>query len=207
MDIPFIDLSISDIVQAVGYLGLFAIIFAESGLIIGFFLPGASLLFTAGLLASQGFFNVYLLAPMLALAAILGDTVGYWFGAKVGPRIFSREDSYFFHKKHLEKTRAFYERYGSKAVLLARFVPVVRTFVPILAGVGKMEYSLFLRYNVIGGVLWSIGVTALGYFLGAAFPQTEKFLFPIILVIIFITLLPLLSEFKSKIFSIFKSKQ
>lgn len=147
------------LIQSLGYVGLFSIVFAESGLFFGFFLPGDSLLFSAGLLASQDILDIYLLLIILPIAAITGDNVGYWFGAKVGPAIFTREDSLFFHKKHVERTHQFYEKYGAKAIILARFVPIVRTFTPILAGVGTMEYGKFLRFNMIGGFLWSWGMT------------------------------------------------
>src|SRR3989338_1983266 len=133
----------SFLIQTLGLVGVFAIVFAESGLFFGFFLPGDSLLFTAGILASQGHFNVVLLWLGCMLCAIFGDSVGYAFGKKVGPKIFYREDSFFFHKKHIERTRAFFEKYGKKTIVLARFVPIVRTFAPILAGVGQMEYRTF----------------------------------------------------------------
>lgn len=190
----FLHFDIPALVQTAGYVGLFAIVFAESGLFFGFFFPGDSLLFTAGLLASQGLLNIYVLVGLMTLGAVLGDSVGYWFGKKVGPKIFTREDSFFFNKRHIERTRAFYAKYGPKAVVLARFVPVVRTFTPILAGVGTMPYGLFLRYNIIGGVLWGAGVTLLGYFLGSAIPSAEKYLLPIILGIIAISFVPIIRE-------------
>ena len=179
-------------IKSVGYIGLFAIIFAESGLFIGFFLPGDSLLFTAGFLASQGFLNIWILAPITFLAAILGDNFGYAFGKKVGPAIFKREDSWFFHKDHLERAKVFYEKYGAKTLVLARFLPIVRTFAPILAGVGKMHYRTFFFYNVLGGFLWAVGVAGLGYFLGATIPGVDKYLIPIILAIIVLSALPTL---------------
>ena len=182
------------VIKAFGYLGLFAIVFAESGLFFGFFLPGDSLLFTAGLLASQGFLDPWLLAVIISAGAILGDSVGYWFGAKVGPKIFTRENSFFFNKRHVERTHLFYLKYGPRAVVLARFVPVVRTFTPILAGVGSMPYGIFLRYNIIGGILWGTGLTLLGYFLGTAIPGIDKYLLPIVLGIIVISFLPIASE-------------
>ena len=167
------------LIQAFGYLGIFAIIFAESGLFFGFFLPGDSLLFAAGLLASQGVLHIAFLIPIVIVAAILGDNVGYWFGARVGPKIFIRDNSFFFNKKHLERTRNFYIKYGSRAVVIARFVPIVRTFTPILAGVGQMRYQEFLRYNIIGGVLWGAGVPLVGYSLGRVIPNLEHYLTPI----------------------------
>jgi membrane-associated protein len=190
---------ISAVIQSFGYVGIFAIVFAESGLFFGFFLPGDSLLFTAGLLASQGLLNIFILAPLIVFGAILGDTVGYWFGAKVGPKIFTRNDSFFFNKQHIARTHLFYLKYGSKAIIIARFVPVVRTFVPILAGVGTMPYGIFLRYNIVGGLVWGTGVTLLGYFLGTAVPNIEQYLLPIILGIIVVSFLPIGVEFwKSK---------
>ncbi|MEK7556240.1 MAG: DedA family protein [Patescibacteria group bacterium] len=182
------------IIKAFGYLGLFAIVFAESGLFFGFFLPGDSLLFTAGLLASQGFLNPWLLSITISTGAILGDSVGYWFGAKVGPKIFTREDSFFFNKRHVERTHLFYLKYGSRAVVLARFVPIVRTFTPILAGVGSMPYATFLRYNIIGGILWGTGLTLLGYFLGTVIPGIDQYILPIVIGIIVVSFLPIASE-------------
>lgn len=191
--LPHLDLIA--LIQAVGYLGIFGIVFAESGLFFGFFFPGDSLLFTAGLLASQGLLNVWALVALIIAGAILGDSVGYWFGAKVGPKIFTREDSFFFHKRHVERTRLFYLKYGSRAIVLARFVPIVRTFTPILAGVGSMPYAVFLRYNIMGGVLWGAGVTLLGYFLGAAVPGIDRYLLPIVIAIIAVSFAPILVEF------------
>lgn len=185
---------IVSIIQAAGYLGLFAIIFAESGLFFGFFLPGDSLLFTAGLLASQGLLKIYFLMPLLFAAAVLGDSTGYWLGRKLGPMIFKKEDSFFFHKKHIERTKVFYARYGTKTIIIARFVPIVRTFAPILAGVGQMEYRTFITYNILGGAFWAIGVSGLGFFLGNVLPGTEKYLHFIIALIIFVSFLPILRE-------------
>ena len=164
-----------------------------------FFLPGSSMLFTAGLLAAHGLFNVWLLLPLITLAAILGDNVGYWFGTKVGPALFKREDSRFFRKSHVEKTRLFYERHGVLAIVLARFVPIVRTFAPILGGVAGMRYRVFLMYNIIGGVLWGAGVTFAGYFLGETFPQVDRYITPIIAAIIITSFIPLIREwYKSR---------
>jgi len=178
------------LVKTAGYLGLFGIIFAESGLLIGFFLPGDSLLFTAGFLASQGFLNIYILTPLLFIAAVIGDSTGYTFGYRLGPKIFKKEDSIFFHKDNLVKAQEFFQKHGGKTIILARFIPVVRTFAPILAGVGKMRYSVFITYNLIGGLLWAVGVLALGYYLGTVIPNVDKYLLPIILGIIFISILP-----------------
>ena len=183
------------LIKTFGYLGIFTIVFAESGLFFGFFFPGDSLLFTAGLIASQGFLNIWILVPLIILGAILGDNVGYWFGAKVGPKIFTREDSFFFHKRHVERTHNFYLKYGAKAVVLARFIPIVRTFTPILAGVGTMPYGTFLKWNIIGGVLWGAGVTLLSYFLGAIIPGIDRYLLPIVIGIIVASFLPIAFEF------------
>ena len=182
------------LIKTFGYLGIFTIVFAESGLFFGFFFPGDSLLFTAGLIASQGFLNIWILVPLIILGAILGDNVGYWFGAKVGPKIFTREDSFFFHKRHVERTHNFYLKYGAKAIVLARFIPIVRTFTPILAGVGTMPYGTFLKFNIVGGVLWGAGVTLLSYFLGAVIPGIDRYLLPIIIGIIVVSLIPIIVE-------------
>lgn len=183
------------LIQAVGLFGVFAVVFAESGLFFGFFLPGDSLLFTAGLLASQNYFDIILLVFGCTLFAILGDSVGYAFGKRVGEKIFTREDSFFFHKKHIERAQVFYEKYGKKAIVLARFVPVVRTFAPILAGVGKMEYRTFLKYNIIGGIVWAVGLTLLGYILGTTIPDIDKYILPIVLAIIVISFVPIITSY------------
>ena len=182
------------LVTTFGLISIFVIVFAESGLFFGFFLPGDSLLFTAGLLASQGHFNILLLWIGCMVCAILGDSVGYAFGKKVGPKIFYREDSFFFHKKHIDRTRAFYEKYGKKTIVLARFMPIVRTFAPILAGVGQMEYRTFLSYNIIGGVLWSTLLIFLGFGLGSAIPSIDRYLLLIVIFIIVVSFIPILLE-------------
>jgi membrane-associated protein len=184
----------SFLIETLGTIGVIAIVFAESGLFFGFFLPGDSLLFTAGLFASQGHLPIVPLVIGCVVAAIAGDSVGYAFGRRVGPAIFSREDSFFFHKKHVARAEAFYMKYGTKTILLARFVPIVRTFAPIVAGVGSMPYRTFLAWNIIGGVLWGGAVTLLGYFLGNAFPQISEYLHWIIALIIFVSILPIAIE-------------
>ncbi|MBI2640721.1 MAG: VTT domain-containing protein [Candidatus Sungbacteria bacterium] len=178
------------LIRAAGYLGLFGIIFAESGLFLGLFLPGDSLLFTAGLLASQGYFNIALLIAWCFVGAVLGVSFGYFFGQKIGPRIFAKEDSLLFHKSHLERAKNFYEKYGGITIVLARFIPVVRTFVPILAGVGRMRYSSFLFYNIVGGALWVAGLILLGYYLGTFIPSIDRYLLPIVSGIIILSVLP-----------------
>lgn len=177
-------------IEAVGLIGVAAIVFAESGLFFGFFLPGDSLLFTAGFLASQGFFNIWVLSLLCTVMAIAGDSVGYAFGHRVGPALFRREDSRFFKKKHLERAHAFYEQHGGKAIVLARFMPFVRTFAPIVAGMAEMTYPRFLTYNVVGGILWGMGVTWAGYFLGSLIPDVDKYLLPIIAAIVVASVAP-----------------
>lgn len=189
---------IATLVQSAGYIGLFLIIFSESGIPFGFFLPGGSLLFTAGLLASQGVFNIWILIIILAIASILGDSAGYWFGKRIGPKIFTKEDSLFFKKSYLKKTEDFYAKYGPKAVVVGRFVPIVRTFTPILAGVGSMHYRTFLKYNIIGAFLWGVGIAWAGYYLGTKIPNIENYILPIILLIIFASILPIIFEFLKK---------
>lgn len=178
------------LIKTVGYLGVFGIVFAESGLLIGFFLPGDSLLFTAGFLASQGVLDIRILVPLLFVGAVIGDNVGYSFGYRVGPRIFKRQESLFFHQDHLRKAQVFFEKHGGKTLILARFMPIIRTFAPILAGVGKMKYRTFFMYNVVGGALWTIGLTLTGYYLGKIIPDVDKYLLPIIAGIIILSFLP-----------------
>jgi membrane-associated protein len=179
------------LITTAGYIGLGVIILCETGLLFGFFLPGDSLLFTAGLLASQGLFSIWLLVPLLAAAAIVGDSIGYAIGAKVGPALYKREDSFFFRKRYIEETKAFYAKHGPYTIVLARFVPIVRTFAPTLAGVGHMPYTLFVRYNVLGGLLWTVGLTLAGYFLGALVPGVADYLDAIVIGIILLSLTPL----------------
>ncbi|KKU68185.1 MAG: hypothetical protein UX89_C0006G0009 [Parcubacteria group bacterium GW2011_GWA2_47_16] len=183
------------LVKTLGMFGVVAIIFAESGLFFGFFLPGDSLLFTAGLLASQGYIDFWPLLILCAVAAIAGDSVGYAFGRKVGPKLFAREDSRFFKKAYLERTRIFYERHGKKTIILARFVPIVRTFAPILAGVGQMHYRTFISYNIIGGLGWTIGLLSLGYVLGKTVPNIDRYLLPIIFLIVILSMIPNVVEY------------
>jgi membrane-associated protein len=183
---------LQDLIKAFGYAFVWGIVFAESGLLIGFFLPGDSLLFTAGFVASQGHLDITLLAVGSFVAAVVGDSVGYSFGLRVGRRLFQREDSVLFHKKNLLKAEAFYEKHGGKAIVLARFMPIVRTFAPIVAGIGTMKYRRFVAYNVIGGFLWGVGVTVAGYFFGQLLPadQVDKYLLPVIALIIVVSVAP-----------------
>jgi len=177
------------LVKAVGYPGLFAAVFLESGVFFGFFLPGSSMLFTAGLLASRGFFNVWLLLVLLTIAAILGDNTGYWFGKKVGAPLLERNTRWFKHE-HLAQAKYFYDHHGVQAVLLARFVPIVRTFAPIVAGIAQMRYRTFLFYNIAGAFLWAAGLTFAGYYLVEKIPLVERYFTAIVVVIIIVSLLP-----------------
>lgn len=181
-----------ELIKSLGYFGIWAIVFAESGLLIGFFLPGDSLLFTAGFIASQGFLNIWVLIFGCFVCAVLGDNVGYATGHRFGRRLFKKEDSWLFHKKHLIKTQNYYEKHGKMTIVLARFLPIIRTFAPIVAGIGAMQYRIFMSYNLIGGLVWTFSMTFLGYFLGKVIPaeQVDKYLLPIILGIIVLSLLP-----------------
>ncbi len=187
-------LSAEYLLQAFGMLALFGFVFAESGLFFGFFLPGDSLLFTAGIFASKGFFDIWILLVGTAVCAFLGDQVGYWTGSKFGPSFFSKDGSFFRNPKYVQKTRAFYETHGKKAIVLARFVPVVRTFAPILAGTARMDYATFTLYNAIGGILWSCLFLGAGYLLGNVLPSSGEALTVIVLAIIFVSLLPVIYE-------------
>ncbi|MEK7649199.1 MAG: VTT domain-containing protein [Patescibacteria group bacterium] len=184
--------SLIQLVQTIGLIGVVAIIFAETGLLIGFFLPGDSLLFTAGILASQGIFNIYVLVPALFCASVVGNLVGYYLGKHIGPRLFSKPDSFLFHREHIERTKRFFAHHGGKTIILARFIPIIRTFAPILAGVGSMDGSRFFLHSIIGGILWAALLTILGFALGRAVPDVDKYLLPIIGVIIILSFLPAL---------------
>lgn len=182
------------LIETFGTIGLFVIVFAESGLLIGFFLPGDSLLVTAGLLASQGVLNYPVIAVGCFVAAVAGDQVGYAFGKKVGPALYRRPDSRLFRQSHLVRARRYFEEQGPKTVVLARFIPLVRTFTPVLAGVGEMPYRLFVTYNIVGGLLWGVGLTTVGYTLGEAVPDIDKYLIPIVGVILLASFVPIVKE-------------
>ena len=196
--IPGMDLV--DIIIGFGIFAVLLVIFAESGLLIGFFLPGDSLLFTAGALYATGILpgnvpvNIHLFVVLLFIAAVLGDTVGYWFGRKAGPRIFKKPDAKIFKQAHIRNAQGFYEKHGGKTIIMARFIPIVRTFAPIVAGVGKMDYRKFLSFNLIGGFAWTFGITYLGYFAGkaiiAAGIDIDTVILPIVLLIVIISVLP-----------------
>jgi len=177
----------------VGYALLFAVVFAETGLLVGFFLPGDSLLFLVGTVAGAGHLDIVTVNIVLMAAAVLGDTFGYLLGRQTGPRIFSRPDSRLFRQEYVERTHAFYEKYGGKTIIYARFVPIVRTFAPFIAGVGKMDYKRFLSFNVFGGIGWVFGLTMIGYLLGGI-PFIQKNLEKVVLLIIFLSVAPLLAE-------------
>ncbi|MEI8337705.1 MAG: VTT domain-containing protein [bacterium] len=183
------------LINTLGLIGILLIVFAESGLFFGFFFPGDSLLFTAGLLASQNYLNIFYLLVLGSLAAILGDSVGYAFGKKIGPKIFTKEDSFFFNKKYIERSKIFFEKYGKKALIIARFIPGVRTFTPIIAGVGSMSYKHFITYNIIGGASWVVFMTGLGYFFGKIIPNPDKYILPIVVLIALISIAPGLIEY------------
>ncbi|MBI4178948.1 VTT domain-containing protein [bacterium] len=181
-------------ILAGGYAILIAIVFAETGLFVGFFLPGDSLLFVAGFVAGLGHLDFWTLNIVLSVAAIVGDTVGYWIGHSVGAAFYDRPDSMFFKRRHLIKTHEFYERHGGKTIVLARFVPIVRTFAPLVAGIAKMKYSRFLSFNVFGGIFWVFAMTGLGYKLGAI-PWVRANLEKAVLIVIFISILPMIIEY------------
>lgn len=185
-------IDIPKLVDSFGYLGLWAIIFAESGLMVGFFLPGDSLLFTAEFLASLGHLNVFVLIFGSFVCAVVGDDVGYATGHHFGRKLFLRENSRFFKKEYLTRTQNYYDQYGKKTLVLARFLPIIRTFAPIVAGIAAMHYRTFMTYNLIGGLLWTVGVTSLGVALGKVIPeaQIDHYLLPIILLIIVLSLAP-----------------
>jgi membrane-associated protein len=191
--------NLPELVQWAGLFGLAAIIFSETGLLVGVFLPGDSLLVTAGLLAARGYLNVYALAPLLTAAAICGNSVGYFIGRASGPRIFSRENSLFFNKKHAIRAHEFYEKYGRKTIVLAQFMPVIRTFAPVVAGVGGMRFKQFITFNIMGAVLWIWSMVAIGFFLGSYIPGIDQHIEIVIAIVIFISILPgLISAYRTR---------
>jgi membrane-associated protein len=179
-----------------GGLGLLTIIvFVETGLLIGFFLPGDSLLVTAGIFAANGSLDLLTLNVTLSAAAIAGDTVGYRIGYVTGPKIFSRENSLLFHRKHLLSAKEFYDRHGGFTIVIARFIPIIRTFAPVVAGVGAMSYRRFLAFNIFGGVFWVMATTLAGYFLGTLIPNVQEQIHLVIAIVIFLSLLPGIIKF------------
>lgn len=177
-------------VTTLGYVGIITIIFLETGVFACFFLPGDSLVFSAGLLAAKGIFNIEILVPALIVTAFARYTLGYWFGNKLGYWLMKQPESFFFKKKYITQAHEFYERHGGKALVLGRLVPVVRTFVPIVAGMANMPHRRYVIYNVIGAVLWGGGVTMAGYYLGSILPQASSLILPIVLVIVVISVIP-----------------
>lgn len=183
-------MDVRGLVQTGGYVALAIIVFVETGLMIGFFLPGDSLLVTAGLFAAKGDLDIVFLNLLLMFCAITGDATGYYIGKKLGPALFRKEDSLLFKKKHLIATHEFYERHGGKTIIIARFVPIVRTFAPVVAGIAGMTYRKFALYNVIGGIGWVFSMTMTGYVLLKLIPNAEKHIHVIIIVVIFLSILP-----------------
>jgi membrane-associated protein len=182
-------------IAAAGYVVIIFVVFAETGLAAGFFLPGDSLLFVAGLFAADGKFNLFALLIGVFLAAVIGDAVGYFTGAKMGPRLFKRQKSLLFRPSHLQKAQAFYEKYGGKTIIIARFVPIVRTFAPIVAGAAQMPYRQFVVFNIIGGFLWVFSMILGGFFLGRAFPALREHIEIVVIVIVTLSLMPPVIEY------------
>lgn len=202
LDLFAIGFDVDSLIKSGGILLVAAIVFAESGLLIGFFLPGDTLLFGAGLAASQGVFSLYWLAFFVVIAAIIGDNVGYSIGRRAGRRLFKKKESILFQQEHLERAEKFYEQHGGKTIILARFVPIVRTFAPVVAGIGKMPRQRFMMFNVVGGLLWGIGMIVLGYFLGSKIPHLDRYiewvLVGVIVLSIFLSFLHILKEKDSR---------
>jgi membrane-associated protein len=186
--------SLDDLIRWGGYLVLVGIVFAETGLLVGFFLPGDSLLITAGIVAGAGGLNIWWLNALLIVAAVTGDSVGYAIGVRLGPRLFTRPKSLLFNPRHIERTRAFYARHGAKTIVIARFVPMIRTFAPVVAGVGRMEYRRFLFYNVAGGVGWVTSMTWAGYILGQMIPSIADYGFVVAIIVIVLSVIPIVVE-------------
>ena len=185
---PHID--IEHIIRTVGYIGVFLAIFAETGLFIGIVLPGDSLLFTAGFLASQDYFQIALLCTLVFAASVLGDNTGYYIGHRLGKRLFTRPESRIFKPEYPIKGQEFLNKHGGRAILLGKFMPIVRTMIPMVAGASQMEYRKFLRFNLLGGLVWAVGVTLAGYFLGSYIPGVDKYLLTIIALVILISIAP-----------------
>ncbi len=186
------------LVRTGGLLALSIIVFTETGLLLGFFLPGDSLLVTAGIFAARGDLDLVTLNTSLSLAAIAGDTVGYGIGARTGPKIFTREDSLFFNRKHLISAKEFYDRHGGFTIFIARFMPIIRTFAPVVAGVGAMRYRKFITYNVFGGIFWVMTTTFSGYFLGTMIPNIQERIHVVIAIVIVLSLLPAIIKIASE---------
>ena len=182
--------NVPELIRIGGMTGLILVVFSETGLMVGFFLPGDSLLVTAGLFAARGDLDVVWLNVALIAAAIVGDATGYWIGARAGQALYSRPNSFLFRREHLIRTHEFYERHGGKTIVIARFMPIVRTFAPVVAGAAGMTYRRFAAYNVVGGVAWVLSMTLTGYFLGLSIPNVDRHIHIIVAVVIFLSLLP-----------------
>ena len=182
--------NVPELIRMGGLIGLVVVVFAETGLMVGFFLPGDSLLVTAGLFAAKGDLNIVWLNLALMAAAIVGDATGYWIGRRAGQALYNRPNSFFFRKQHLVKTHEFYEKHGGKTIVIARFVPIIRTFAPVVAGAAEMTYRQFAIYNIAGGIGWVASMTLIGYFLGRAIPDIDKHIHIVVAVVIFLSLLP-----------------
>jgi membrane-associated protein len=182
-------------IQAAGYLGIAVVVFTESGLLIGMFLPGDSLLFTAGFLASQGYLHILPLAVTAFIGAVMGDNVGYWLGKKFGRSIFSKQGSFLLDPARIIAAERFYKKHGAKTIVLARFMPIVRTIAPVLAGVGSMHWRTFVFFNVIGALVWGVGLSLAGYILGAQVPGADHYILPIVITIVVVSAAPGLWHF------------
>ncbi len=182
--------NLTPFIESAGYIGIFGMIFAETGLFFGFIFPGDTLLFVAGFLASQGYFSIAILLLGTIFFAIVGDNIGYWTGKKLGPKIFVREDSFFFRKAHVAKAKNFFDKHGRKTIVLARYVPVVRTFSPVIAGVVEMPYAQFFLFNILGAIFWCGSVLLIGYFLGKRISNIDDFILPIVAGIFLISFIP-----------------
>ena len=186
---------IKELVRWAGYPGLAMIVFSETGLLVGFFLPGDSLLVTAGLFAAAGFFDITVLISLLVVAAILGNSTGYLIGHKGGQALYAREESRFFKKQHLLKTKEFYEKYGPLTIVMAQFMPFARTFAPVVAGIADMKYTRFVSYNVVGAISWITSMLLVGFFLGSTIPNIEKNIHFVIIIVVFLSLLPAIIKY------------
>jgi len=186
---------VPELIRLGGMTGLILIVFAETGLMVGFFLPGDSLLVTAGLFAAKGDLDITWLNVALILSAIVGDATGYWIGYRTGKALYSRPDSFFFRRQHLIRTHEFYEKHGGKTIVIARFMPIIRTFAPVVAGAASMTYRRFAIYNIAGGIAWVTSMTLTGFFLGRTIPDIEKHIHVVVAVVIFLSLLPGLIAF------------
>jgi membrane-associated protein len=181
-------------IEAAGYIGVFGMIFAESGLLFGFIFPGDTLLFAAGILAAKGFFNITILLLGACFFAVVGDSVGYWIGKKIGPALFKRKDSLFFKQEYVARAQHFFDNHGKKTIFLSRYVPIVRTFAPVVAGVGGMQYKTFFLWNVLGGITWCLSIGLAGYFLGTKITNIDAYILPIVIGIFVVSFLPVVYQ-------------